>query len=161
MWFPYAMMPSLRLTIRSYNSSFQLSEWKLQIMTFFIVVPCCMLSQYLLYCSNSCTSLHFKTLKHLKSARTCFGLLWNHLQGVRGRTLLGYWIGMLIYICYKECWYVAVCQFIPSVCVWGYHLVETSLDQIGTHTHGWNELTYSHIPTLFITNVNQHSNLVT
>jgi hypothetical protein len=26
--------------------------------------------------------------------------------------LLGYWIGMLIYICYKACWYVAVCQFI-------------------------------------------------
>jgi len=24
---------------------------------------------------------------------------------------------MLIYICYKECRYVAVCQFIPSVCV--------------------------------------------
>jgi len=26
----------------------------------FIVVPCCMLFQSLLYCSNSCTSLHFK-----------------------------------------------------------------------------------------------------
>jgi len=42
-------------------------------------------------------------------------------------------------------------------------LVQTSLDQIGTHTHthGRNELTYSHIPTLFKTNVNQHSNSVT
>ena len=28
----------------------------------FSVVPCCMLFQSLLYCSNSCTSLHFKTL---------------------------------------------------------------------------------------------------
>jgi hypothetical protein len=30
-----------------------------------------------------------------------------------------------------------------------------------THTDGRNEFTYSHIPTLFITNVNQHSNSVT
>jgi hypothetical protein len=29
----------------------------------FIVVPCCMLFQSLCYCSNSCTSLHFKILK--------------------------------------------------------------------------------------------------
>jgi hypothetical protein len=35
----------------------------------FIVVPC-MLFQSLLYCSNSCTSLHFKTLKsHTKTLR--------------------------------------------------------------------------------------------
>ena len=34
----------------------------------FIVVLCCMLFQSLLYCSNSCTSLHFKTLKsHTKT----------------------------------------------------------------------------------------------
>jgi len=34
----------------------------------FIVVPCCMLFQSLLYCSNSCTSLHFKILKsHTKT----------------------------------------------------------------------------------------------
>jgi len=32
--------------------------------------------------------------------------------GVHGRTSLGYLIGMLIYIRYKECQYVAVCQFI-------------------------------------------------
>jgi len=38
-------------------------------------------------------------------------------SGVHGHTSLGYWIGMLIYICYKECQYVAVCQFIPSVCL--------------------------------------------
>ena len=30
-----------------------------------------------------------------------------------------------------------------------------------THTHRRNELTYSHIPILFITNVNQLSNSVT
>jgi hypothetical protein len=29
----------------------------------FIVVPCCMLFESLLYCFNSCTSLHIKTLK--------------------------------------------------------------------------------------------------
>jgi len=57
---------------------------------------------------------------------------------------------MLIYICYKECRYVAVCQFIPSVCL----CVDTYLVEM-------NELTYSHIPKLFITNVNQHSNSVT
>jgi hypothetical protein len=60
----------------------------------------------------------FKTLKSytktLKIHPTCFGLVWNHLQGVHGRTSLRYWIGMLIYI-----------------------------------------------PTLFITNVNQHSSSVT
>jgi hypothetical protein len=34
----------------------------------FSVVPCCMLFQSLLYCFNSCTSLHFKTLKsHTKT----------------------------------------------------------------------------------------------
>ena len=34
----------------------------------FIAVPCCMLFQSLLHCSNSCTSLHFKTLKsHTKT----------------------------------------------------------------------------------------------
>jgi hypothetical protein len=38
-------------------------------------------------------------------------------SGVHGRTSLGYRIGMLIYICYKECRYVAICQFSPSVCV--------------------------------------------
>ena len=90
------------------------------------------------------------TLKHLKFAPTCFGLLWNHLQGDHRRTLLGNWIGVLIYICYKEFRYVAVCQFIH-------------LDQIGIHTqtHRRNELAYSHITTLIITNVNQHSNSVT
>jgi hypothetical protein len=37
----------------------------------FIVVPC-MLFQSLLYCSNSCSSLHFKTLKsHTKTLKIC------------------------------------------------------------------------------------------
>jgi hypothetical protein len=76
---------------------------------------------FLLYCFKSCTSIHFKTLKsHTKTfkfAPTCFVLLCNHLQEVSGLTLLGYWIEMSIYICYNECRYVAVCQFIPSVCV--------------------------------------------
>jgi len=40
------------------------------VLLFFIVVPCCMLFQYLLYCSNSCTSLHFKTIKsHTKTLK--------------------------------------------------------------------------------------------
>jgi hypothetical protein len=48
-------------------------------------------------------------------------------------TLLNW--NLLIYICYKKCRYVAVCQFIPSVCVGvcGYHLVETM---------SWNVLKY-------------------
>jgi len=71
------------------------------IQVIFIVVPC-MLFQSLLYCSNSCTPLHFKTLKHLKFTPACFGLLWNHPQRVHGRTSLRYWIGMLIYICYID-----------------------------------------------------------
>jgi len=59
---------------------------------------------------------HFNlTLKHLKFAPTCFGLLWNHLQGVHGRTSSGYRIGMLIYICYKECRSVCGCMSIHSV----------------------------------------------
>jgi hypothetical protein len=125
-----------------------------------------MLFQSLLYCSNSCTSLHFKTLKshtkQLKFAATCFGFLWNHLQGVHGCTLLGYWIGMLIYICYKEC-RVCGCMSIHSicmcVCVCGYlslsdrRSLSLSLARTHarahahTHTHRWNELTYNHMPT--------------
>jgi modification target Cys-rich repeat protein len=53
---------------------------------FFIVVSCCMLFQSLLYCSNSCTSLHFKILKsqakHLKFAPTCFGKFLCPSSGV-------------------------------------------------------------------------------
>jgi hypothetical protein len=98
----------------------------------------------LLYCSNSCTSLHFKILKsHTKTFKICPFMFRSPLKpssGVHGCTLLSYWIGMLIYISYKECRYVAVCQFIPSacacvracVCVCGYL---SSLTQIGTHTH--------------------------
>jgi len=118
----------------------------------------------LLYFSNSCTSLSFKTLnitlKHLKFAPTCFGLIWNHSQGVHGCTSLSHWIGMLIYICYKECRYVAVCQFIPSVCVCEY-LFGRPDRYPHTHTHTENEMTYSHIPTLFITIANHRSNSVT
>jgi len=55
---------------------------------------------------------HTKTLKFTP---TCFGLIWNHPQGVHGCTSLGYWIVMLIYICYKECLYVAGCMSIHSV----------------------------------------------
>ena len=80
----------------------------------FIVVPCCCtLFQSLLYCSNSCTSLHFKILKSytktLKIRPYMFRSPLKPSSGVHGHTFLGYWIGMLIYICYKECRYVAVC----------------------------------------------------
>jgi hypothetical protein len=46
------------------------------------------------------------------------------------------------------------------LCVYGYL---SGIHKIGTHTHThrWNELTYSHIPTLFVKNVKQHSNSVT
>ena len=77
--------------------------------------------RYLLYCSNSWTSLHFKTLKsHTKTLKIRPYMFRSPLKpssGVQGRTSLGYWIGMLIYICYKHCRYVAVCQLIQSVCV--------------------------------------------
>jgi hypothetical protein len=77
---------------------------------FFFIVPTHALHYTLKY--------EILTLKHLKFAPTCFGLLWNHLQGVHGCTSLGYWIGMLIYICYKECRYVAyVSSFRLCVCV--------------------------------------------
>ena len=111
---------------KKYSNQMIINYGVLQPHKIFIVVPR-MLFQSLLYCSKSCTSLHFKTLKHLKFAPTCFSSLWNHPQGVHGCTSLGYWIGMLIYICYKECRFVAVCQFIPSrvhvracvrACVW-------------------------------------------
>jgi hypothetical protein len=43
-----------------------------EIYKLFIVVPCCMLFQCLLYCSKSCTSLHFKTLKsHTETLKIC------------------------------------------------------------------------------------------
>jgi hypothetical protein len=67
---------------------------------------------FLLYCSNSRTLLHYTTIKSqtktFKFAPTCFGLIWNHLQWAHSCTLLGYWTGMLIYICYKQCLSVAV-----------------------------------------------------
>jgi len=70
------------------------------------------------------------TLKsHAKTLKIRPYMFWSPLKpssGVHGRTSLGYWIGMLIYICYKECRYAAVCQFIPSVCMCvGTYLVET------------------------------------
>ena len=82
-----------------------------------------MLFQSLLYCSNSSSSLQFKTLKsHTKTLKICPCIFRSPLKPssggpVRGHTSLRYWIGMLIYICYKECRYVAVCQFILCVCV--------------------------------------------
>ena len=36
----------------------------------FIVVPCCMMFQSLLYCSNSCTSLHFNPLAYTDVSET-------------------------------------------------------------------------------------------
>jgi hypothetical protein len=44
---------------------------------------------------------------------------------------------------------VAVCQFIPPVCVWGGGYL-SGRDQIGTHTtHRRNELTQPHTDTLY------------
>jgi uncharacterized alpha/beta hydrolase family protein len=59
--------------------------------------------------------------------------------------------------------YVSSIRLCVCVCV-GTYLVETmsqSQPDRYPHTHTQNELTYSHIPTLFVTNVNQHSNSVT
>jgi len=88
----------------------------------FIVVPC-MLFQSLLYCSNSCTSLHFKTLtSHTKTLKILPCMFRSPLKP----------------------------RYPPHT-------------HTHTHTHARarNELTYSHMLTLFITNVNQHSNPVT
>ena len=89
--------------------------------------------------------IHFKTLKYLTLASTCFGLFWYHRQGARKLHFakLLRW-DLLIYICYKFVQFVAVCQFIPSVCVSG-----------AWHKYGQNEPTYGHKPCDFITNVNQ------
>jgi hypothetical protein len=77
-------------------------------------------SESLLYCSNSCISLHFKTLKsHTKTLKIHPHRFQSPLKPSSG--------GPRPYFA----------------------------------LHRWNELTYGHIPTLFITNVNQHSNLVT
>jgi hypothetical protein len=59
-------------------------------------------------------------LKYLTFAPTCFGLFWNHPQGTRKLHFakLLRW-DLLIYICYKIVRFVALCQFIPSVCVLG------------------------------------------
>jgi len=56
------------------NRKFGIISQKIIILTnIFIVVPCCMLFQSLLYCSNSCTPLHFKILKsHTKTL--CFSV---------------------------------------------------------------------------------------
>jgi len=51
----------------------------------FIVVPCCMLFQPLLYCCNSCTSLHFKTLKsHTKTLKILPYMFWSSLKPSSG-----------------------------------------------------------------------------
>ena len=50
----------------------------------FIVVPC-MLLQSLLYCSNPCNSLHFKTLKsHTKILKICPYMFWSPLKPSSG-----------------------------------------------------------------------------
>ena len=86
------------------------------------VVPCCMLFQSLLHCSNSCTSLHFKTLKsHTKTRKIRSSMFRSHLKPSSVgpwpyfATLLNW--NLLIYIRHNWCRFVAVCQFIPSVCV--------------------------------------------
>ena len=76
----------------------------------FIVVSCCMLFQSLLYCPNSRSSLHFKTLKsHTKTLKIRPYMFRAPLKP----SSVGPWLyfatllnWMLIYICYKECRYV-------------------------------------------------------
>jgi len=137
-----------------------------------------MLFQSLLYCSNSCTSVHFKILKsHTKTLKIRPYMFLSPLKPSSGgpwpyfARLLNWNVDL--HVIYKDCRYVAVCQLIIAcacvracacVCGGGIYLVDTKPrpDRYPhTHTHTQNELTYSHIPTLFITNVNQHSNSVT
>jgi len=121
--------------------------------------------------------LHFKTLKsHTKTLKICPYMFRSPLKPSSGgswpyfATLLN-WNADL-----HSLWRVSVCGCMRihsvcvcvCVCVCAYLVKSMSwnpwhnLDQIGTHTHTHrrNELTYSHIPTLFITNVNQHFNSV-
>jgi hypothetical protein len=104
-------------------------------------------------CSNSCTSLNFKTLKsHTKTLKIRPYMFRSPLKPSSG-------VPWPYYVTELECWFTFV---IKSGYLSGLDYL-SCLDQIGihTHTHRRNELTYSHIPTLFITNVNQHSNSVT
>jgi hypothetical protein len=85
-----------------------------------IVVPC-MLLQSLLYCSNSCISLHFKTLKsQTKTLKICLYMFRSPLKPSSG----GPWpyfarlLNCNVHLNrYKMCWYVAVCQLCVCVCV--------------------------------------------
>jgi hypothetical protein len=153
------------------KASLDLSHRLLYAQVLVITVAITVFKSSLLYRAACCFNLFFivpthalhctlkfwtVTLKHFRFATTCFGLPWNHIQWVHGRTLLGYWIGMLIYICCKECRCVAVCQFIPSVCVCLFVFVcvcvcgYLSVDQIGTHTHTHTHShthTHTHTPT--------------
>jgi len=59
-------------------------------------------------------------LKYLTLASTCFGLFWNHPQRackLHFAKLLRW--DLLNYIRYKIVQFVAICQFVPSVCVSG------------------------------------------
>jgi len=131
-----------------------------------------MLFKYLLYCSNSCTSLHFETLKpHTKTLKILPYMFRSPLKPSSGgpwpyfATLLNWNVDLHLLKGVSVCG----CMSIHSVCVCvGTYLAETMsyfrpdmYPHTHTNTQRRNELTYSHIPTLLLTNVNQHSNSVT
>jgi hypothetical protein len=148
-----------------------------------------MLFQSLLYCSNQCTSLHFKILKsHTKTLKIrpymfqsplkpssegpwpYFARLlnWNVKLHLLWRVSI---CGCMSIHSVRLCVCVCVCVWVP---IWSRlrrghthtphthtHTHTPTHTHAHTHTHRRNELTYSHIPTLLMTNVNQHSNSVT
>ena len=134
----------------------------------------------LLYCSNSCTSLHFKTIKsHTKTFKICPYMFWSPLKPSSG----GPWLYFATLLNWNadlhSLWRVSVCgcMSIHSICVcvcvcgylFGRDYVMDSMTyswpdrhtHAHAHTHRRNEFAYSHKPTLFITNVHQHFNSVT
>jgi len=129
----------------------------------FIVVPC-MLFQPLLYCSNSCTSLHFKILiSHTKTLKIRPYVFRSSLKPSSGdpwpyyARLLNWNVDLHLLKRVS----VYGCMSIHSVCVCVFVGTYMSRPDRYAHTNRRNELTYSHITTVFITNVNQHSNSVT
>ena len=115
--FPNAFSPTA-LTTLTQIMVFGEKTWAiLKITAHFVKLHCCtvnfakissLLFQLMYFICFKILKSHTKTLK---IRPYFFRSPLKPSSGVHGRTSLGYWIGMLIYICYKECRYVAVCQF--------------------------------------------------
>jgi len=84
-YLPDVFRPQLSAIFRELTRLSTSAAYVGDILHIFIVVPCCMLFQSLLYCSNSCTSLHFKTLKsHTKTLQIRPYMFWSPLKPSSG-----------------------------------------------------------------------------